>query len=48
VRIRQLVIAIVILPCGSIAQNNQLPMNVLPATATAQLDRSLQAARAHA
>jgi inorganic pyrophosphatase len=48
VRICHLVIAIVVLPCGLTAQNNQPPINVLPATATAQLERSLQAARTHA
>jgi inorganic pyrophosphatase len=48
VLIRHLVIVIVVLQYGLTAQNNQPPVNVLPATATAQLERSLQAARAHA
>ena len=45
-RIRHLV-AIVVLPAGLAAQSPQPPATVLPSTATAQLARSLQAARAH-
>ena len=45
-RIRHLV-AIVVLPAGLAAQSPQPPATVLPSPATAQLARSLQAARAH-
>jgi inorganic pyrophosphatase len=48
VRTGLVVIAIAALACGLTGQNNQPPANVLPATATAQLEQSLQAARAHA
>ena len=43
VRSRHLVIAFVVLPLNLTAQNNQPPVNVLPAGATAELERSLQA-----
>jgi hypothetical protein len=48
VPIRHLVVANVVLPFGLAAQSPQPPINVLPATTTAQLARSLEAARAHA
>jgi len=47
-RIRHLVVAIAVLPFGLAGQSPQPPINVLPATATAQLARSLDAARTHA
>jgi inorganic pyrophosphatase len=45
-RIRHLV-GIVALPCGLAAQSHQLPLTVLPASATTQLSSSLEAATAH-
>jgi inorganic pyrophosphatase len=49
VRIHHLVVAIVVLPFAlAAAQSPQPPINVLPPTATAQLARSFEAARAHA
>ena len=47
-RIRHLVVAIVVLPFGLVAQSPQPVNDVLPATATAQLATSFEAARAHA
>ena len=45
-RIHHLV-AIVVLPCGLAAQSDQPPLNVLPASGTAQLATSLDAATGH-
>ena len=47
-RIRHLVVAFVVLPFCLDAQSPQPSTDVLPATATAQLARSFEAARAHA
>jgi inorganic pyrophosphatase len=46
-QIRHLVVAIVIVPGALASQNPQPGITVLPATATAQLARSLEAAGAH-